>query len=194
MRNFLKIADNIGYQQPLLQELQRKPDLWNENTLRTKHPGTAHSQVSDIWVWFNSTIEHDKNQFEFGLPIDKVTPIINDKEVVPYRAWMELPSIRPILFPLMRQVEAVRIGRVIITKLPPGCRITPHVDGGAPATYFTRYQVALQCNPGNVFRIENETIEMRSGDIWMIDNKLEHEVINNSADDRIVMIVDLRSE
>lgn len=197
MKNFLKLAEGIATL-PLLAQIHRQPDLWDENTLRTKHPGTAHSDVSDIWLWFN---ELPKSEVDFNqLPLalegrgNSVFYVANDKEVVPYRAWNLLPLARGIIFPLMSQVAAVRLGRVMITKLPPGKTITPHVDGGAPATYFQRYQIALQCLPGNKFRIENENVEFRSGDIWMIDNTKEHEVINNSSDDRIVMIADMRSE
>jgi len=32
-----------------------------------------------------------------------------------------------------------------------------------------------------------------SGEVWWFDNTQEHEVMNNSADDRIVMIVDIRT-
>lgn len=195
MQNFLQIAAGIATL-PLLLEIQRQSELWNENTLRTKHPGTAHSEVSDIWLWFNDVPKVVEVDTLFGRTIDKpeLSKVVNDKEVIPYRGWNLLPSARNIIFPLMSQVQAIRLGRVMITKLPPGKTITPHVDGGAPATYFQRYQVALQCLPGNKFRIENEAVEFKTGDVWMIDNKKEHEVINNSETDRIVMIADMRSE
>lgn len=180
MRNFLKIAEGIDVSR-LRGELQRNPDLWDENTIRTKHPGTAHSQVSDIFVFFNELT-------------NKTDKVINDREVIPYRAWNKLPSLRPLLFALMNQVQAVRLGRVIITRLPPGKMIEPHVDSGAPATYFTRYQIAIQCELGNVFVIDDEQMSFKTGDIWQIDNTLEHAVVNNSNTDRIVCIVDLRSE
>lgn len=194
MRNFRQLAREVDVM-PLLMEIQRQPDLWDENTLRTKHPGTAHAEVSDIWLWFNPPLKNigAEDQAEM-FNLQKYASIINDREVIPYRAWHLLPSVRNIIFPLMRQVQAVRLGRCMITRLPPGKAITPHVDGGAPATYYQRYQVALQCLPGNQFRIDDEKVEFRSGDIWYIDNTKEHEVINNSTDDRIVMIVDLRSE
>jgi len=177
----------------IMSQLRLHPDLWNENTLRTKHPGTAHSEVSDIWVWFNEMPPSaDENQLD--MKFREFKNVVNDKEVISYRAWQLLPAVRGVIFPLMQQVQAHRLGRVIITRLPPGKTITPHKDGGAPATYFQRYQVALQCLPGNVFRIEDERVEFRTGEIWYIDNEKEHEVINNSADDRIVMIVDLRSD
>lgn len=190
MRNFAK----VGECDPslIMSQLRIHPELWDENTLRTKHPGTAHSQVSDIWLMFNKLpTEHDINQA--ALFKDHL-PVIDDRDVIPYRAWYRLPACRPLIFNIMRQQEAHRLGRVMITRLPPGKRIDPHKDGGAPATYFQRFQVALQCLPGNCFRIENEQVEFRTGDVWYIDNTKEHEVINNSEADRIVMIVDMRSE
>ena len=36
--------------------------------------------------------------------------------------------MRPIVFDLMRRIEAVSLGRVIITRLQPGGRIAPHAD------------------------------------------------------------------
>ncbi|SRR5216684_1476646 len=180
MKNFQLLANNVDVI-PLLHQIQHQSDLWDEYQLRTKHAGTAHDEVSDIWIFFNElqTLNED---------------IINDKDVIPYQAWYKLSTLRPIVFALMRQVEAHRLGRVIITKLPPGKIITPHVDGGAPATYFERYQIALQCLPGNIFKIGDEEVSFRTGEIWWIDNRVEHSVINNSVDDRIVCIVDLRCD
>lgn len=176
MRHFQKIAEGLNVTQ-IMDALMRNPDLWNENTLRTQHPGTAHADVSDIWVWFN----------------DPAGDVANDREVIPFPAWHRLPQLRPVVLDLMRGVEGVRLGRVLITRLPPGRRITPHVDGGAPAEYFTRYQVALQSLSGALFRIANETVNFRTGEVWQIDNRSEHEVVNNSADDRIALIVDIRN-
>lgn len=180
MKNFQLLARDIETS-TLLNQILRQPDLWDENDLRTKHPGTAHSQVSDIWVWFNE-IPKDTNK------------IINDKEVIPYRAWTALPALRPVIFAMMRQVEATRLGRVIITRLPPGKEITPHVDMGAPAEYYSRYHLAIQCLPGNIFKIDDEEVSFRTGEIWWIDNKKMHSVVNNSGDDRIVCIIDLRCD
>lgn len=180
MKNFLKLTSNVDVL-PIMIELQRNPDLWDENTLRTKHPGTAHAEVSDVWVWFNKVPE-------------LFNEVVDDKDVISYRAWKELPSLRPLIFALMSQVQAVRLGRVIITKLPPGKTIIPHVDGGAPATYYQRYQIALQCLPGNKFIIGNEEVSFKTGEIWQINNREIHSVVNNSADDRIVIIADMRSE
>lgn len=177
MKNFLYLGriDPI----PTLHALQLKPDLWNENPLRTQHPGTAHAEADDIWLMFNR------------IPTNPAE-IVDDLQVFPYRGWHELPHLRGHALDLMRRVDGVGLGRVLVTRLKPGARILPHADQGAPAEYFTRYQIALQSLPGANFRIENETVNFENGTVWWINNRAEHEVVNNSAGDRIVCIVDIR--
>jgi hypothetical protein len=179
MRHFHKLVENLDIS-VLMHQIARQPELWDQNRLRTCHPGTAHSQVSDIWVWFND------------VDPKALAAVVDDRETIPYPAWNLLPAVRPILFGLMRQVEGTRLGRVLITRLAPGKEILPHVDGGAPAEYYQRYQIALQSNIGCNFRIENETVNFKTGDVWWINNKAEHAVVNNSCDDRIALIIDIR--
>lgn len=164
---------------PALNALAVNAHLWNQHDLRTTHPLSPHQQVDDIWLWFN--------------PIsDDPTDVIDDLEVVAYPAWQQLPQFRNIVFDIMRRVEGTRLGRVMITRLPPGKSIPAHVDEGAPATYYTRYQLALQCLPGALFESGGEVINMRMGEVWQVDNRATHSVVNNSADDRIVLIMDVR--
>ena len=179
MKNFQKLAENLDTL-PLMHQIQRQPELWDQNRLRTVHPGSAHSQASDIWLWYNS------------IDLDAPEAVIDDLETIPYPAWYNLPAVRPIVFALMRQVEGVRLGRMVITKLPCGKEITSHIDQGLPAEYYQRYQIALQSFPGALFHIGDETVNFRTGDVWWINNNVEHSVVNNSIDDRIVLIVDIR--
>lgn len=178
MKNFLKIAEGVDVL-PVLHAIHSKPDLWDENNLRTTHQLSPHQECHDIWVFFNVV---PKN----------VESIVDDTRVIPYRAWTELPQLRSLIFDLMRRVEGMELGRVLITKIEPGKKIPPHVDQGAPVEYFSRYQIALQSLPGCVFQIEDERVNLRTGDVWKINNAAEHSVVNNSADDRIVIIVDIR--
>lgn len=184
MKYFHQLAAGINFA-PLMNAIHRQPELWDQFPIRTKHPGTAHAQVSDILMRFNDLSEYERT--------GDATTITDDKECIAYPAWDKLPQVRPIIFDLMRTVEATRLGRVIITKLPPGKTITPHVDQGAPVSYYARYMFALQCLPGALFHIGDETVNFQSGDVWFIRNDVEHSVQNNSADDRVVCIVDLKS-
>ena len=99
---------------------------------------------------------------------------------------------------LLRQVEgvrAVRIGGVMITRIPPGGRIEPHADDGWHAKYYnTKLYVVLQSNPQCVNRVEDERVSMAPGEVWYFDNLKEHEVVNDGPDDRITLIICLRCD
>lgn len=160
---------------PILAALDARPELWNANNLRTTYPDSPHAEADDILLMFNELNGE----------------IINDIQTHPFDAWYQLP-VRDIVLNLMRRVGGVQLGRVLITRLAPGKKIAPHVDQGAPADFFQRYQIALQSLPGCTFRSGEEVIQFASGDVYWFDNTLEHEVVNNSAADRIVLIVDVR--
>lgn len=179
MKHFLKIAENIDVVS-VLRELVVQPELWNQNTLRTSHPLTPHDEVSDIWLWFNELKEN-------------AAEAIDDLQTYPYPAWERLPSLRRLVLDLIHRVNGVQLGRCVVTKLPPGGVIAPHVDQGSPAEFYTRYQIALQSLPGAIFNCETESAQFRSGEVWWVNNRVEHSVVNNSKDDRIVCIVDIRS-
>ena len=177
MRNFYRLAENMDIA-PLMASLKANPDLWNENTLRTEHEGTAHSQVSDIWLRFND--------------ISDTATVIDDRECINYPAIFKLPEAQHFLFWLMARVKGERVGRCLITELSPGKAIAAHVDGGAPAEYYERYHVVLSGHKGSVFRAGDEQVTMLTGEVWWFDNKQEHEIINNSAEDRVHMIIDVK--
>lgn len=175
MRFFQRLAANVTVT-PLLHAVQRQPSLWNQHRLRTQHEGTAHAEADDIWLRFNEVTEQ----------------VVDDTECVCYPAWYQLPQAHQVIFDLMHMVHGVRLGRVIITRLAPGASIKPHADGGAPATYYDRYQCMLQCLPGVRFDAGGEVLEAASGDVFWFDNEQKHSVVNNSADDRVAMIMDIR--
>jgi hypothetical protein len=179
MRNFLKIAEGLDVT-PLMGAIHMQPELWNQNTLRTAHPGTAHAQADDIWLRFNEIADG-------GLSV------IDDLLCRNYPAMDRLPQARQLIFGLMARVEGEQLGRVLITRLAPGACITPHEDQGAPATYYERFHILLQSKPGAIFRAGDEQVQMRSGECWWFDNTEEHEVINHSDDDRITLIIDIRT-
>lgn len=180
MQNFLKIAEGVDVI-PTLAALNRHADLWNENRLRTTHPDSPHTEVDDIWCMFNQV--DPENQ----------AATIDALQTYPYRAWNMLPHLRAVVLDVMRRVDGVQLGRVIISRMKPGAKIAPHIDQGAPAEFYHRYQLALQCRPGCQFIIEDEALQMRPGEVWQINNRRTHSVVNNSDADRIAVIIDIRS-
>jgi len=181
MRNFQLLQQRVDVI-PLLNAVMRQPELWNQNNLRTTHPASPHTRVDDIWLRFNRMPEPGQE-----------AKVIDEHESVNYPALFMLPQARELMFGLMALVQGERLGRALITRLAPGQCIDPHVDGGAHAEYYDRFHIVLQGLPGSLFRCGDETVSMHTGECWWFQNGIEHEVINNSADDRIHLVVDIRT-
>lgn len=162
-----------------LKEVQSHPELWNQNELRTKHQGTMHSDVDDIWLRFN--------KINGNLP-----NILNDVEAIWYPPADVLRCIVGMIHTVFQMERGVRLGRCFLSRLRPGGRIRRHEDQGAYPAYYERYHVVLQGGPGNFFFCGNENIEMQSGEVWWFQNLVEHEVVNHMQQDRIHLIMDLK--
>lgn len=180
MRRFQQLAAGINVT-PLMHQIVLNPQLWNQNTLRTKHPQSPHQQVDDILL-----------RFQEMPPVGQEHLVIDEHESIWYPAWSVLTEAHTLVFDLARIVKAERVGRVLISRMSPGKEIAPHIDGGDHARYYRRYHVVLASQPGCIFKCEEEQVQMRSGDVWWFDNGKTHSVVNHSADDRLTMVVDLR--
>lgn len=184
MRNFHKIAEGVDVT-PLMHSVMRQPELWNQNTFRTTFPNTPHVDVDDIWLRFTDPEK-----------CKAVGNVIGDD----YPIWLppaqKLREAFPIILDLMRRVEAYELGRVLISRIKPGGRILPHadVDGSYVQTNDrARYHVVLQGLPGSMYRTGDETVCMRTGECWWFNAHEVHEVVNNSSDDRVHLLVDVRT-
>lgn len=185
MKNFQLVAQGVDVL-PLLLAIKQKPHLWNQNTLRTTHANSPHTSVSDIWIRFNDLEPYQQGGAD-------IAGVLDQHESIWYPAAAELPQVRSLVFALMARVEGERLGRVLITSLEPGKRVDPHPDSGDHARYFERFHIVLQATPGMVFRCGDEQVQMKAGEAWWFQNQIEHEVVNNGSDDRIHLIVDIKT-
>lgn len=181
MKYFYRVAEGVDVI-PLTLAIQRQPDLWNVHRQRTQRPGTAHSDVSDIWVRFQDPKQLD--QFATGQ---------KEHLSVWYPAYYALPEVRPIVFGLMARVEGEQLGGVLITKISPGGKVEPHTDHGWHVDYYDKFYVSLQSRPGALFYCDDEMICPQPGDVWWFDNRKPHWVENKSDDDRMTLIVCIRT-
>jgi hypothetical protein len=190
MQNFQKIADGVDIL-PLLIAIKRQPELWREDTYLRDYPQGPFQQIESIMLRFP-----EKRVFEQEEEVEKYKSgksIYDQHENVDYPAYKTLHEARPLIMALMTRVGGERLGRVMINKIAPGGVIFPHSDTPEHANYYSRFHIVLQSQPGVVFRAGNEKVYMGTGEVWWFNNKEEHEVINNSADDRIHMIIDIRT-
>jgi hypothetical protein len=187
MQNFQLIASNVDVS-PLLLAIKRRPDLWKEDTYLRDYPKGPFKDIESIMLRFPvkgvcATEEELKDHLSK----------YDQHENIDYPAYKVLHEARPMVMSLMTRVNGERLGRVMINKIVPGGVIYPHADTPVHAEYYSRFHIVLQSSPGVVFKAGEEQVYMPTGTCWWFNNKEVHEVINNSAEDRIHMIIDIRT-
>jgi hypothetical protein len=187
MQNFQQIAANVDVL-PLLLAIKLKPELWKEDTYLRDYPQGPFNQIESIMLRFPV-----KGVYETEEELKNHLSKYDQHENIDYPAYKILTEARPLVMSLMTRVNGERLGRVMINKITPGGKIFPHSDTLSHAEYYSRFHIVLQSAPGVVFRTGNEQVYMPTGTCWWFNNKEEHEVINNSAEDRIHMIIDIRT-
>jgi quercetin dioxygenase-like cupin family protein len=190
MPGFLKVAQGINTQH-LQQALDTHAHLFGRITLRSAPPGGPHKEMTDIWVRYNDITKYTPNDANFCTDISDFN---DEHDSVWYPAYHALPELKPILFWMMGTFEGERLGGILITKLPPGGKIQPHVDGGWHAKYYEKFYVAVKTPKGSVFGFNDGNIEAQDGDIYWFDNSVPHWVHNDTAEDRIAMIVCIKTD
>jgi hypothetical protein len=144
---------------------------------KEKYP---HSGMKDIWVRYNDYLNMGKN--------------FNDEHTsVWYPILKEMPEALLVCMELMSIVSGERLGGVLITKIPPGGDIKPHVDNGWHAEYYEKYYVPIKNEKGAKFHFEDAVLEPKQGEVWNFDNSKLHWVTNDSSENRIAMIICIRT-
>lgn len=187
MRNFLRLAQGVDVM-PLLHALARNPQLWHEDTYIRNYPQGPFGEIDSIMLRFpeKALVDSVAAQEAFLAEHDQ-------HESIDYPAYASLPEARPLIMNLMNYVGGTRLGRCLLNRITPGGRIFPHADSKPHCEYYERYHIVLQALPGVGFRCGDESVSMLTGEIWWFNNADEHEVVNNSGEERIHLIVDIRS-
>lgn len=176
MHNFNRLLTNLDVG-PMLDALGARPQLWDEITVRQEAPGSPHHDTECIWL---------RGPREITLH-----SVFNDLRSVDYLSMGELAeSVYPLVAPILRQLGSTLLGRVMIVKLKPGGHIDAHEDTGLYAKSFSRFHLVLKSEPGNSFTCDDETVHMAPGELWWFNHRGQHEVRNDSGEDRIHIIFD----
>lgn len=190
MKNFYRIAQGVDVMPLMLaiHRLEKMSDAWREGTYLRDYPQGPFGEIESIILRFPAKTVHETEE-----ALKNHVASFDQHENIDQPVFKALPEARPLIFGLMASVQGERLGRVIINKIPPGSRIFPHADTPVHAQYWDRFHVVLSSSPGVVFRAGDEKVYMATSEVWWFDNTKEHEVINNSADDSIHMLVDIRT-
>ena len=170
---------------PILARLYDGGDYWNRHKLRTEQ--YVHSDVSDIWVRFREWDE-SLDLEEFNTPHESVWYPIAD----------EIPELKYAALEVFKRAvglykERLKLGGVLVTKVPPGGQVAPHVDQGWHATHYDiKHALQILGCDGQSFNFNGYSLAAHPGEIYEFDNSQEHWVVNKSPIDRITMIVCMR--
>ena len=171
---------------PLLAEIDAHPELWDQNRERKIGTDNPHREAPDIWIRCHD-IEPSRRRGTIRTWNDQA-------EGIWYPGYYALPAVIPIIFDILRDLWATRLGWVLITKVPPGKEIHAHIDDGWNVKHHdTKVYAVLQSNPQCVNWVEDQNVVMKAGECWLFNNQLLHGLRNAGDTDRISMMVTMRT-
>lgn len=184
MRHFETITTGIDVG-PLRFQLDSHPELWDEHRNRTAFKGSPFEGTSDLWLRYR-----DKSD------LIEAHDFKAEHKTVNYPSWHAMPATQDIVFDLARIVKAVRIGGVLMTRIPPGGKILPHHDRGSwhAEFYNTKIYIPIKANDQCINYCGDEQIVIREGDAVSFDNLITHSVENNGSTERVTLIVCFRTD
>lgn len=166
----------------LVRDLEKNPQLWDANTFR-RTEGSPHLDLADIIVRYNDWANFNGDRVAFNEEHDSVW----------WEAYAHLPSIRTLVFDLMRRLCGERLGMVLITRIPAGRSCKPHKDAGWHSRYYDKYAIQVKANEQQAFCFDECKLVTKPGDVFSFDNAFTHWVTNDSAEERITLIVSIRT-
>jgi hypothetical protein len=149
-------------------------EAWNEHEHRQKDY-EVHRQTQSIVLLF-AELTH--------------WPVI---EVLRQPGWDRLAAVA---VPIMDSIIARwyppggRIIRAMVAKLPPGGRIDPHCDRHPSFGCGHRIHAPIATNERVRFTIDGRPHHLQVGQVYEVNNKKTHSVINKGTTDRIHFIFD----
>ncbi len=163
-------------------QLGTHPEVWNAFRIRTEHPRSPHRETMDVIVRYNP-IENYRGDMQ----------AFNAEHVGQWYAVADtLTEAKRLAEAIAADHDAKEMGMVLITRIPAGKQVYPHVDGGWHARHYEKFALQIQGNEHQAFHFEEEELVTRDGDLFWFDNAFPHWVTNNSDEDRMTMIVCIR--
>lgn len=172
MTDKIKLISSGINVQPLYWALLKNPQLWNQHTMRTAHPGSPHHGLDDIWVRFGKTD----------------AAMLGEAHASEWYEAADALGVKPLLRDLMRLVDGDVLGGVLITRIPAGATCKPHVDSGWHALQYEKYAIQIASAPGQKFCFEGQELETAPGDLFWFNNQHLHWVENPTNYERVTLI------
>ncbi len=171
---------------PLLARLT--DEMWEAEERRQSYPGSAHAEAQSIFIRWAKIEEGD----------DPIAESFQSLDIVDYpHLSVLMPEIGAALMETLILISLGGLprlgvmGKVMLTRLPPGAHILRHSDEGLYADIYDRFHLCLQGE--GTFECGGKLLRPKPGDIFWFNHKRLHCVRNDGATDRIHLIVDVKA-
>lgn len=118
------------------------------------------------------------------------TDIMDGSTGKPTKLMTDYPCVNQVFDKLMKIYGGGKPSRALFAKLRAGKSINKHIDTGGALVDSHRTHTPIVTNEDIDFRIGGDRCKMNVGEIYEINNQLEHSVHNGGVTDRVHLIVD----
>ena len=192
-RDFNLVATGIDVR-PYMAQLNAHPELWDSGRDIRKIPRyggqlSPHRDSQDIWVRhqnYEALEACDKDASTNGFMKPSVSEWYPESE--------KLPAAIDMAAGVCAHLGAIQLGGSYVIKIPAGKKVHPHSDISWHSTYYNKYMVILQTQPGVVFGWERSgNLIPEEGDLWNFENETSHWVNNDSDRDVLIATFSIRT-
>jgi hypothetical protein len=161
--------------QPMVDSISKIEDAdWGADTFRQDSYKAFHHSTQAIQLIYDKDFRH------FGGTKHKYWDLLNMEELM-----------KPLLEVLKKEYGDGYIARAVYVKLFAGKNVNRHIDVGPSYALSHRIHVALIAEEDKiVYNVRDEDKFFKIGEVWEINDLVEHEVRNSSGTDRINLIMD----
>ena len=99
----------------------------------------------------------------------------------------EFPALKKLALAIMQMIDGTALGRTLLLRASP----KTNVPLGNASLHYSGYAMALHAGPRTLLMAGDETVMIKTGDIWWVDMKQDAHLINNSDDDAVVLLTDV---
>jgi|694.fasta_scaffold01463_19 hypothetical protein len=156
------------------------------------------SNIGDLIL--NTELNWDEYTFRqtdrYGQADTKTIPLIWSEDFLENTTWKSYEIFKDSLIEIENNlIQLLGEGKIevaLLINLPKNKKILPHIDSGDEHFFKTkRIHIPITTNDKCNFIVGGETVQMKQGEIWEIDNAYKvHSVNNNGKTDRIHLLID----
>jgi hypothetical protein len=155
----------------------------DEWSIYTDRQNMLYKERTNPHLYTNTYIIQDHPlSWIFG---SKINTTKKDDEIIQY--------LSEIIYELQEMVNG-KAARILLIRLQAKKNVALHVDGGDYLSTVRRFHIPIITNDKVFYNVNGDSVNMKEGECWEINNFKPHSVNNDSEKDRIHLLIDILPE